>query len=240
MRVLVVEDEPLVAEAHAAYTRRVEGFEVVGVAHSAGEASRMLGDREVDLILLDMYLPDGHGLGLLRNLRSGGTMCDVIAVTSARDAEMVRRAVAHGVVLYLIKPFTFPMFRAKLEQYADYRRQLGAAPDEVMQDEVDRMLGSLRVATSDGALPKGLTAERLHEAMDHLRTPPGVLSARELAEKLGQLPRDRPPLPRAPRRRRRRRPVAALRGQRKAGGGVPLAALGPVTPGAPDARSSGE
>ena len=185
----------------------------------------MLGDREVDLVLLDMYLPDGHGLGLLRNLRAGGTLCDVIAVTSARDAEMVRRAVAHGVVLYLIKPFTFPMFRAKLEQYADYRRQLGDAPEQVMQDEVDRMLGSLRVATSDGALPKGLTAERLHEAMDHLRTPPGVLSARELAEKLEQLARHRPALPGAPRRHRRRRPVAALRGQRAAGGRVPLAAL---------------
>jgi response regulator of citrate/malate metabolism len=184
VRVLVVEDEPLVAEAHAAYTSRVAGFEVVGVAHSATEAARMLGEREVDLVLLDMYLPDGHGLGLLRSLRAGGALVDVIAVTSARDAEMVRRAVAHGVVLYLIKPFTFPMFRAKLEQYADYRRQLGAAPDEVVQDEVDRMLGSLRVATSDGALPKGLTAERLHEAMDHLRTSPGVLSARELAERL--------------------------------------------------------
>ena len=129
VRVLVVEDEPLVAEAHAEYTRRVAGFDVVGVAHSATEAARMLGDREVDLVLLDMYLPDGHGLGLLRNLRAGGALCDVIAVTSARDAEMVRRAVAHGVVLYLIKPFTFPMFRAKLEQYADYRRQLGDAPD---------------------------------------------------------------------------------------------------------------
>lgn len=184
VRVLVVEDEPLAAEAHAAYTQRVTGFEVVGVAHSATEAARMLGEREVDLVLLDMYLPDGHGLGLLRSLRAGGALVDVIAVTSARDAEMVRRAVAHGVVLYLIKPFTFPMFRAKLEQYADYRRQLGAAPDEVVQDEVDRMLGSLRVATSDGALPKGLTGERLHEAMDHLRTPPGVLSARELAERL--------------------------------------------------------
>ena len=131
-----------------------------------------------------MYLPDGHGLGLLRNVRAGGALVDVIAVTSARDAEMVRRAIAHGVALYLIKPFTFPMFRAKLEQYADYRRQLGAAPDEVMQDEVDQLLGSLRVATSDGALPKGLTAERLHEVMDHLRTTPGVLSASELAERL--------------------------------------------------------
>ena len=104
VRVLVVEDEPLVSEAHAAYTRRVVGFEVVGVAHSAGEASRMLGDREVDLVLLDMYLPDGHGLGLLRNLRAGGTLCDVIAVTSARDAEMVRRAVAHGVTHVLAHP----------------------------------------------------------------------------------------------------------------------------------------
>ena len=46
------------------------------------------------------------------------------------------------------------------------------------------MLGSLRVATSDGALPKGLTAERLTEVMDQLRQPPGVLSARELAERL--------------------------------------------------------
>ena len=120
----------------------------------------------------------------MNRLRAAGDLCDVIAVTSARDADMVRRAVAHGVALYLIKPFTFPMFRSKLEQYADYRRQLVDAPDQVLQDEVDRMLGSLRVATSDGALPKGLTADRLKEAMDHLRCPPGVLSARELAERL--------------------------------------------------------
>ena len=51
VRVLVVEDEPLAAEAHAAYTQRVTGFEVVGVAHSATEAARMLGEREVDLVI---------------------------------------------------------------------------------------------------------------------------------------------------------------------------------------------
>lgn len=185
VRVLVVEDEPLAAEAHAEYTRRVEGFEVVGIAHSAAEASRLLAElRPVDLVLLDMYLPDGHGLGLLRHLRAAGDVCDVIAVTSARDPDIVRRAVAHGVALYLIKPFTFPMFRSKLEQYADYRRQLVDAPAEVLQDEVDRMLGSLRVVTGDGALPKGLTSERLHDVMHELREPPGVLSARELAERL--------------------------------------------------------
>ena len=105
------------------------GFEVAGVARSAGDAVRFLNaDRHVDLLLLDMHLPDGHGLGLLQRLRAAGHLCDVIAVTSARDADVVRHAVAQGVVLYLLKPFTFPTFRAKLEQYSAYRAQLAATP----------------------------------------------------------------------------------------------------------------
>ena len=181
VRVLVVEDEPLAAEAHAEYTRRVEGFEVVGIAHSATEASRLLGELSVDLVLLDMYLPDGHGLGLLRNLRAGGDLCDVIAVTSARDAEVVRGAVTQGVVLYLLKPFTFATFRAKLEQYAAYRESL---PEEQLdQEDVDALLGSLR--TTSTALPKGMSAETLREVTAALREAGGGLSATEVAELVG-------------------------------------------------------
>ena len=75
-------------------------------------------------MLLDMHLPDGHGLGLLQRIRAAGHRCDVIAVTSARDSEVVRRAVSQGVVLYLLKPFSFAAFRTKLEQYAAYRDRL--------------------------------------------------------------------------------------------------------------------
>jgi len=185
VRVLVVEDEPLAAQAHAEYVRRLEDFEVVGVAHTAGEAARILReDGPVDLILLDMFLPDGHGLVLLQRLRAAGNLCDVIAVTSARDVDMVRRAVAHGVVLYLLKPFTFPMFRAKLTQYAAYRRELVSAPAEVLQDEVDRMLGSLRSSVEPQALPKGLTPDRLNVVAGHLREATDGLSARELGDLL--------------------------------------------------------
>ena len=70
VRVLVVEDEEIAAEAHCAYVGRLDGFEVAGVARSAGEAMRLLSaDRTIDLVLLDMHLPDGHGLGLLRRVR---------------------------------------------------------------------------------------------------------------------------------------------------------------------------
>ncbi|MFC9486794.1 response regulator, partial [Streptomyces hydrogenans] len=66
IRVLVVEDDPVAADAHALYAGRVEGFRVVGVAHSRAAAVRLLDRLPVDLILLDLYLPDGHGLALLR------------------------------------------------------------------------------------------------------------------------------------------------------------------------------
>lgn len=184
VRVLVVEDEELAAEAHATYVGRVAGFTLAGVARSAAEAARFLANHEVDLVLLDMHLPDGHGLGLVQRLRAAGRMVDVIAVTSARDADVVRHAVAQGVILYLLKPFTFASFRTKLEQYAAYRAQLASAADEVAQDEVDRMFGTLRpVAGSD--LPKGMSAETMRQVTTALRRADGGMSATEVAAVVG-------------------------------------------------------
>ena len=155
VRVLVVEDDELAAEAHAGYVRRTSGFEVVGVARTAKEAARLLGSTPVDLVLLDMNLPDGHGLGLLQSLRSEGFLCDVIAVTAARDVEVVKRAVSQGVVLYLLKPFTYAGFRTKLDQYADYRARLTESESAVGQDDVDRMLGPRGPRRSRRPCPRG-------------------------------------------------------------------------------------
>ena len=186
VRVLVVEDEEIAAQAHASYVQRVAGFELAGVTRSAGEALRHLDrDRSVDLVLLDMHLPDGHGLGLLQRMRAAGHMCDVIAVTSARDLEVVRRAVSQGVVQYLLKPFTFAAFRAKLEQYAAYRRRLGDTEDEVVQEEVDRLLGLLRTGPGGAPLPKGMSPDTLREVTAVLRATADGVSAKEVADAVG-------------------------------------------------------
>ena len=183
--VLIVEDEPVAADAHVAYVGRVRGFGVRGKAHDGAEAIRQLGDPSsgIDLVLLDMYLPDMHGLDVVRAMRTAGHRADVIAVTSARDLEVVRDAVSQGIVQYLLKPFTFAALREKLERYAAYRQQL-AGDVAISQHEVDRVLATLRGSDS-GSLPKGMSPESLDAVVMVLRPSSEGLSATEVAGVLG-------------------------------------------------------
>lgn len=182
VRVLVVEDDPVACRAHAAYVERVPGFTVAGTAGSARETAQLFqSGLEVDLVLLDMNLPDGHGLDIVRSLRAAGHTCDVIAVTAARDAAVVRRAVTQGVALYLIKPFTFAAFRTRLEQYAAHHARLVGTEGEIAQDQVDDLFGSRRPTA---ATPKGLSPETLREVEDAVRSARSC-SAGEVATRIG-------------------------------------------------------
>ncbi len=187
IRVLVVEDEPIAADAHAAYVARVPGFVVVGVARTAADAVRLLREHgehgEVDLVLLDMHLPDRHGLDVVRSMRAAGHPADVLAVTSARDLAVVRAAVSQGIVQYLLKPFAFSALRERLEQYARYREQLQDGGERAgSQEEVDRTLAALRAAPAAG-LPKGVSAPTLEAVLARLQTSPA--SAQEVGDHLG-------------------------------------------------------
>lgn len=180
-RVLVVEDEEITAEANRVYVERVPGFEVVGVVRSGTEALRFLKSRPVDLVLLDFYLPDMHGLDVCRAIKAADLTCDVIAVTSARDLAMVRQAVSAGIAQYLLKPFTFATLREKLTRYAAFRATEGEVSG---QGEVDRALAALR-GSGASALPKGLTQDTFDAVTAELRRAPEGLSAQAVAERVG-------------------------------------------------------
>jgi response regulator of citrate/malate metabolism len=182
LRVLVVEDEPVAASAHAEYVRRIPGFELASIARTGQEALRALSSQQVDLVLLDMNLPDLHGLDIVRAMRAAGHSTDVVAVTSARDLQVVRQSVSLGIVQYVLKPFLFTTLRERLESYARYREDLAGGDVVASQQAVDRLLTQPRSGTGASTLPKGLSTESLEAVTRLLNDRAEPLSAAEVAE----------------------------------------------------------
>jgi response regulator of citrate/malate metabolism len=182
--VLVVEDEEITAEANRLFVERVPGFRVEGVARSGGEALRFLRRHPVDLILLDLYLPDMHGLEVCRALRAAGVLSDVIAITSARDLSVIRSAVSVGVAQYLLKPFTFASLSEKLTRYAEFRSSVDGSGEASGQSEVDRALAALW-GPAHNPLPKGMTPDTLDAILAELRRAPDGLSAQTAGTAIG-------------------------------------------------------
>lgn len=184
--VLLVDDEALTLDLHRHYVERLDGFRVVAECSGARSALSALLESpaaaDIDLVLLDMTMPDGSGLDVLRHLRARAHDVDVIAITSVRDADVVRQAVGLGAVQYLVKPFTFADFQERMAQYSRYRARAHATTGAATQAEIDALLGALRPVTAP--VPKGLAPETLERVSIHLRET-GALSAREAAEALG-------------------------------------------------------
>lgn len=183
IRVLIVEDEPFTAEAHAAYVGRVDGFTVVASAATGREMLAAVAAAKPDLVLLDFNLPDAHGLQLVRALRAAGSAVDVIAVTAANDVRGVRNAIALGIVQYLVKPFSFRTFADRLTTYREYRRGFEDRRS-LTQADIDARLGTLRPA-APAESEKGIAPETLETVRSVLIGADGGASATEVAQATG-------------------------------------------------------
>ncbi|WP_199429426.1 response regulator [Qaidamihabitans albus] len=183
IRVLVVDDDFMVARVHSGYVERTPGFTVVGAAHTGADALRAVRDLRPDLVLLDIYLPDLDGLAVLRELRADASTVDtdVVVITAARDAETIRSAMRGGALHYLIKPFSFAALREQLEHVGALHAKLArlAQRPAAGQEDVDAVFGARPRAAS--ALPKGLTTQTAELVQQALLTHPDGLSASECA-----------------------------------------------------------
>lgn len=105
IRCLIIDDEPLAAELVASYCARVPQLSVVGTCPSAVEASRILRQQLVDLLFLDIKMPQMLGTDFLRGLPNPPR---VIFVTAYR--EYAFDGFELGIVDYLLKPLSFARF----------------------------------------------------------------------------------------------------------------------------------
>lgn len=185
IRTLVVEDDFRVARVHAEFAGSVPGFAVIAQVHSAAAALDAAARQRLDLVLLDVYLPDAGGLELLRRLRARPDPPDAIVLTAASDMATVREAMRAGALHYLIKPFAAEALRERLRAFADLhaRRSVDRRVD---QREVDALFASLRRGGDASAgLPKGRSSATAALVLEVVGTAAEPLSAGDVAERTG-------------------------------------------------------
>lgn len=191
IRTLVVDDDFRVSGIHAAFVGRIPGFEVVSQAASVAAALDAVRTLAPDLLLLDVYLPDGSGLEVLRRLAAESVGAahrpDAVMITAARDLGSVREAMQLGAVGYLVKPFGFPLLAEKLTAYQQMRQRMDALGPaaETDQADVDALFHAGRPAPVPVLPAKGHSAPTLALVREAVRAARRDISATEVAELTG-------------------------------------------------------
>ncbi len=191
IRTLIVEDDSRIAKLHQRFTERVNGFEVVGIANGMQDAWDMVEVLKPDLILLDIYFPEGTSMEMLRDIRAKGLEIDIILITAAREMTPFKEALRGGVFDYIIKPVMVNRFQECLEKFRQYRQRLDTAVP-IEQRDVDSLLRSPSFSLptdneNTPFLPKGidpLTLTKVQSVMNSTNAESGV-SAEEVGSHIG-------------------------------------------------------
>lgn len=180
LSVLVVDDDFRVANMHAGIVSALPGFTVAATVNSVAAARAAMAEGDFDLALVDVYLPDGSGVELVREIRF-----DAMMLTAATESETIRAALSAGALGYLVKPFDHAVLAARLAGYARYRRVL-AAP-EVTAADVDAALSALRpqAAATGGATAAAPASHTKDLVLQAVRAADAPMSAAQVSAAIG-------------------------------------------------------
>lgn len=186
LKILIVDDDPQIAEIHRHFVEKIDGFYVCGMADNLEDAEKMSALLQPDLILLDLYFPEGKGTEILWNLRTRHQATDVILITAAKELEPLQEAIHGGAFDYILKPVMFQRFKEALERFREYRLRMNT-DTTLDQLTVDRLLHPYKTTgPGEPAYPKGIDALTLKKIQSVFSGPhPDGLSAEVVAEVIG-------------------------------------------------------
>lgn len=172
IKVLIVEDDPMVAEINKRFLQDMKGFHLSGMVHNVKDAITFLQKESVEHILLDVYMPGDSGLVLLKYIREHHLETDVILITAAGEKDKVQTALRLGAVDYLIKPFEFDRFQQALLKFQDKYMFFASHAVLKQEDLDDRILSTEQTQIEEPIidLPKGLTSSTLQVVVEMMKT----------------------------------------------------------------------
>ena len=180
-KVLIVEDDPMVAMINEQYIKRNKNFEIVGKCNNGLSALDFIENNTVDLLILDVFMPKMDGFETLRQIRNKQITVDAIMVTAANERESLEEALHLGIVDYLVKPFD--RFQMALEKYIAQNNALKDI-ETLNQKNIDHIIDNSR-KKSDDLFPKGIQEKTLELIMEYLNTNKNIwFTGDEIAEKV--------------------------------------------------------
>lgn len=121
--VIIVEDDPMVMEINREFIESIKYIKVTKVFSNGKKAWDYISKgNPVDLIILDIYMPEMNGFQLLNKLRASGNNCAVIPVTAANEPESLENILSYSVVDYLVKPFKKERLEQAIERFVYYKK----------------------------------------------------------------------------------------------------------------------
>jgi two-component system, CitB family, response regulator DctR len=179
-----VEDDPMVREIHRKFIAALEGFTVAGEAVNGREALDILQKKDVDLVILDIFMPEMDGINTLRVLRNSRRDLDVIVITAAQGGDIIKEASRLGAYDYQVKPFNFERFKHSMESYRKFFTKIKAGDDAFSQAEIDGIFHA-REEGSLQQMPKGLQRSTLNKIVSYLQEKRDGISSEDAASVLG-------------------------------------------------------
>lgn len=187
IRVLLIEDDPMVQEVNKQFIERLPAFTVIDTANNGFEGLTKIKEKKPDLVILDIFMPSLNGLDTLYQIRKEQLDVDVIIISAANDQKTIRKMIQNGAFDYLIKPFKFERLKHTLEQYFAFRMEV-EPNHSISQTQLDRMLFQNQSSTTPNLkvdVPKGLNSSTLEQVTKFIKTQPGSLSAEDVADGIG-------------------------------------------------------
>ncbi|MFC7688060.1 response regulator [Ureibacillus sp. GCM10028918] len=186
IKTVIAEDDFRVAAIHEKFLGNFKGIEVVGKALNGKETIDLLKQKNPDLLLLDVYMPDQLGTELLPIIRKQFPQIDIIMITAAADKEILLTALQYGVEHFLIKPVKMELFHQTIEEYIQ-KSELIESKQEVDQEFVNQLFKKPTISrdTKESVLPKGIDEITLDKVKNVLETNSSGMSAEQVSEQIG-------------------------------------------------------
>lgn len=186
IQIVIIEDDEKIAEIQRIFTEKISGFTVTGIANSIQEGEDMLQVLRPDLVLLDIFFPDGNGIELLWKIRKEYKETDIVLITAAKERDIFQEALRGGVFDYILKPLNFTRFQNMLNRYLEHRKKMQNIVT-IKQSDVDIFLHQEKkdVGRKDD-LPKGIdpiTLQKITQIIESI-SEEGI-NAEQAGEKIG-------------------------------------------------------